>query len=121
MIGQQLRLDLDDGREVVVRYDLRDIRAWESTHDRSALVEAMSYDMVTWLGHHAAVRTGAINGDLSTYEAFQGRCVSWEAVREDVGPGPTKAKAKGRKGSPRSRGADSSAPSRSEPESPSAN
>jgi len=119
-IGQRLRLDLDDGREVDVTYDLRDVRAWESAHGRSALVEEMSYDQLTWLGHHAAVRTGAINGDLSTFEGFEARCVSFELVRE--APGPTKA-AKGRrpKASPKSRGADSSVPSPSEPVSPSAN
>jgi len=114
-IGQRLRLDLDDGRELEVTYDLRDVRAWETATGRSALTEDMTYDMVTWLAHHAAVRTGAINGDLSTFDAFAGRCTSWESVRE--APGPTKA-AKRSKGSPKSRGADSSAPSPSEPASP---
>jgi hypothetical protein len=116
VIGQKLRLDLEDGREVVVDYDLRDVRAWESEHGKSALTEETSYDQLAWLGHHAAVRTGAINGDLSTFEAFAGRCVSVEGLRREA-PGPTRP-AKGRKGSPKSRGADSSAPSPSEPASP---
>lgn len=105
-LGQKVRLDLDDGREVEVVYDGRDIRAWEIKHRKSALVESMSLSMLTWLGHHAAVRTGAINGDLSTYEAFDKVCTSVEGMRDDEPPDPTKPKS--RKGSPKSPGVDSS-------------
>lgn len=117
-LARTVRLDLEDGREIQTTYDGRDIRAWEAVSGKSALVEDMTLDQLTWLGHHAAVRRGELNGDLSTYEAFDKVCVSVEGVRET--PGPTKARGRA-KGSPRSRGADSSAPSPSEPESPSAN
>lgn len=114
-LGQTVRLDLEDGREVRTTYDGRDIRAWESKHGQSALVENMSLSMLTWLGHHAAVRTGAINGELSTYEAFDRVCVSVEGVREP--PDPPKPAAKRGKASPKNRGGGSSVPLPSEPAS----
>jgi len=103
---------LEDGREIVTTYDGRDIRAWEGEHGQSALIESMSLQMLTWLGHHAAVRRGELNGDLSTYAAFDAVCVSVEGVAE---PGPTR---RARARTPKSRGADSSAPSPSEQASP---
>lgn len=111
-LGQQVRLDLEDGREIQVTYDGRDIRAWEARHRKSALVEAMSLSMLTWLGHHAAVRTGAINGDLSTYDAFDKVCASVEGIKAEEPPDPTQAeetkrKTKASKASPRSPGGDS--------------
>ena len=112
-LGQRVKLELDDGRAIETAYDGRDIRAWEAKYRKSALVEQMSLGMLTWLGHHAAVRRGDLNGDLKTYEAFDQVCVSVEGVRDDKGadeePDPTKAKP--RKGSRSSPGADSSAPS----------
>jgi hypothetical protein len=37
----------------------------------------------TWLAHHAAIRRGDLNGDLSTYEAFDRVCVWVEGVRDE--------------------------------------
>jgi hypothetical protein len=111
-LGQTVRLDLADDRRLEVKYDGRDIRAWELKHRKSALVESMSLTMLTWLGHHAAVRTGAINGDLSTYDAFDMVCVSVVGIRPEAEAeeeGPTKQRTKS-KGSPKNLGADSSAP-----------
>lgn len=112
-LGQKVRLDLDDGREIEIKYDGRDIRAWEIKHRKSALAEVMSLSMLTWLGHHAAVRTGTLNGDLSTYEAFDKVCTSVEGIRDQEDnkeTDPTKPKTKARRASPRSPGDDSSAP-----------
>lgn len=90
-LGQRLRLDLEDGRQIESSYNGIDLRAWESKHRKSALTEEMSVSMLTWLGHHAAVRTGALNGDLSTYEAFDKVCVSVEGQRDEAPPDPPKA------------------------------
>lgn len=107
-LGQKVRLDLDDGREVEVSYDGRDIRAWETKHHKSALVESMSLSMLTWLGHHAAVRTGVLNGEMKEYSAFDAACISVEGVRDEEPPDPTKPKP--RKASPKRAGDDSSSP-----------
>lgn len=113
-LGQKVKLELDDGRAIETAYDGRDIRAWEAKTRKSALVETMSLGMLTWLGHHAAVRRGELNGDLSTYEAFDQVCISVEGVRDekeaDEESGPTKAKTRSR-ASRSSPGAASSAPS----------
>jgi hypothetical protein len=109
-LGQRLKLELDDGREIETAYDLRDIRAWEGQHKKSALVERMSYEQLAWLGHHAAVRRGELNGDMSTFEAFGDACVSVEGLPDQEPPDPTKPKARSRKASPKSPGDDSSSP-----------
>jgi hypothetical protein len=98
-LTQKVRLELDDGRTVETSYDGRDLRAYEKKFRTSALTESMSLTMLTWLGHHAAVRTGAVNGDLSTYEAFDNVCISVEGVRDEpeVTEGPTKTPGRTRK------------------------
>lgn len=92
-LAQRVKLELDDGREVVTVYDGRDLRAWESKHKKSSLVEDMSLGMLTWLGHHAAIRRGELNGELTTYEAFDAACVSVEGLRDEEPPDPSGAKA----------------------------
>jgi hypothetical protein len=108
-LTQKVRLELDDGRTVETTYNGIDLRAWETKHRKSALTESMSLSMLTWLGHHAAVRTGTLNGDLSTYEAFDKVCVSVEGVRDEVEGPPDPTPAKPRKGSRKKAGDDSSA------------
>jgi hypothetical protein len=106
-LAQKVRLELDDGRKIEATYDGRDLRAWESKTHKSALAEQMSLGMLTWLGHHAGVRAGVIDGELKDYAKFDEACVSVEGVRDDVNeepPDPTKA-------SPKTAGDDSSAPS----------
>lgn len=115
-LTQKVRLELDDGREITTTYDGRDLRAWESQHRKSALVESMSLSMLTWLGHHAAVRRGELNGEMKDYKAFDAACVSVQGMRdepdEEAEPDPTKGKAaKARKASRATPGAASSAPS----------
>ena len=56
----------------------------------------------------AAANDGDLNGDLSTYEAFDKVCISVEGIREPPDPTSAKTKAKGSRKSP---GGDSSAPS----------
>lgn len=107
-LTQKVRLELDDGRVVEATYDGRDLRAWEAKHHKSALIESMSIGMLTWLGHHAAVRSGEVNGELKTYEAFDAVCVSVEGVKEES-PDPTPPKP-AKKASRKTAGADSSAP-----------
>ena len=87
-LGQKLRRDLEDGRQIEVAYDGRDLRAWESEHKKSALVESMSVGMLTWLGHHAGVRTGEIDGELKDYKAFDEVCISVEGLRPPGVAGP---------------------------------
>jgi hypothetical protein len=106
-VGQRLKLELDDGREVETAYDLRDVMAWESKHRKSAISESTSYAQLTWLGHHAAVRRGELNGDLTTFEAFSAVCTSVEGIRDPEPPDPTPAK---RKASRKGPGAASSPP-----------
>jgi hypothetical protein len=88
-LAQKVRLTLDDGREVEATYDGRDLRAWETKYRKSALVESMSLSMLTWLGHHAAVRTGVLNGEMKDYAAFDASCISVEGVRPVESPDPT--------------------------------
>jgi hypothetical protein len=109
-VGQRLKLELDDGREIETAYDLRDVMAWEGKFRKSAISETTSYAQLTWMGHHAAVRRGELNGDLSTFEAFQAVCTSVEGIRDPEPPDPTKPKAKPRKASPKPAGDDSSSP-----------
>lgn len=111
-LAQKVRLDLEDGRQVEVTYDGRDIRKWEEKTGHSALTESMSLGQLTWLGHHAAVRTGAVNGELKTYAAFDAVCVSVEGVRDVDGgepPDPTEPELP-IEASPKTAGAASSAP-----------
>jgi hypothetical protein len=109
-LAQKVKLLLDDGREIETTYDGRDLRAWEAANKKSALVESMSLSMLTWLGHHAAVRRGELNGDLKEYRAFDQVCLSVEGMRDEEPPDPTPAKPRS-KASRKTAGADSSAPS----------
>lgn len=107
-LRQKVRLELDDGREIVAEYSAIDLRAWETKHRKSALDENLSVSMLSWLGWNAAVRQGLLNGDCSTYEGFDSRCTSVEGVSDKEGPtrkGTAKAV------TPKGAGADSSAPS----------
>jgi hypothetical protein len=103
-LRQKVKLELDDGKEVEVTYDGRDLRAWETKYRKSALTETMTLGMLTYVGWSAAKRQGILNGSYDTYEAFDAVCVSVQGVRaettppegaEDTETGPTKAQ-KGR-------------------------
>jgi hypothetical protein len=87
-LRQKLKIELEDGSEVVAEYSAIDLRAWEKVNRRSSLGEPMSVTMLTWLGWSAAKRQGSINGSYETYEQFDAACVSVEGVREPV---PTEA------------------------------
>ena len=107
-LAQKVRLTLDDGREIETTYDGRDLRQWEAQFRKSALVESMSLGMLTWLGHHAAVRRGELDGELKDYKRFDEVCVSVEGVRDLELPDPTQLPDPA---SPSAAGDDSSAPS----------
>jgi hypothetical protein len=85
-LRQKLKIELEDGSEVVAEYSAIDFRAWEKVNRRSSLGEPMSVTMLTWLGWSAAKRQGSINGAYDTYEKFDAACVSVEGVREPVPP-----------------------------------
>lgn len=104
-LKQKLKIELEDGTEVLAEYSAIDLRAWETANRRSSLGEPMSVTMLTWLGWSAAKRTGAINGAYDTYEKFDAACVSVEGLRSD--PVPTEAAKKA--ASPKARGRGSSA------------
>lgn len=106
-LKQRVRLGYElDGeeKEVVVEYSAIDLRAWETAFNQSSLVADLSVAMLTWLGHHAAVRTGVINGELKTYKAFDEACFDVEGVRDE--PSPTK---RGGRATPKTPGDASSA------------
>jgi hypothetical protein len=89
-LRQKVRLELEDGTQVLAEYSAIDLRAWEKVNRKSALDEPMSVSMLSWLGWSAAKRQGSINGTYDTYEAFDAVCTSVEGVKaeEEV---PTKA------------------------------
>jgi hypothetical protein len=85
-LRQKVILELDDGTEVPVIFDGRDLRAWELKHRKSALSEPMSVGMLTWLGWHGATRQHLLNGSFDTYEALDAACVSVEGAPLQEGP-----------------------------------
>lgn len=105
-LRQKVRLELEDGTEVVTEYSAIDLRLWETQNRRSALNEPMSVSMLTWLGWSAAKRQGSINGAYAEYESFDAACVNVEGVKAEEVPTVAAKKAATRK----ARGADSSAP-----------
>ena len=99
-LRQKLKIELEDGTEVLAEYSAIDLRAWETQNRKSSLNEPMSVTMLTWLGWNAAKRQGSINGAYDTYEKFDAACVSVEGVRDD--PVPTAAAKKA--ATPKARG-----------------
>jgi hypothetical protein len=89
-LRQKVRLELEDGTEVVAEYSAIDLRAWEKINRKSALHEPLSVSMLSWLGWSAAKRQGSINGAYETYEAFDAACTSVEGLRDEE-PVPTAA------------------------------
>lgn len=88
-LGQQLRLDLEDGTSVEAAYDGRDIRAWEGKYGRTAIGVPMTYTMLTFFGWSAAKREGSLNGEFDRYEAFDAVCVAVAGLAaEDPEPEP---------------------------------
>jgi hypothetical protein len=88
-LRQKVRLEYEkDGEdaELVVEYSAIDLRAWEASFHESALAADMSVSMLTWLGHHAAVRQGQLNGPLRPWKSFDEVCFSVEGVRDEEGP-----------------------------------
>jgi hypothetical protein len=83
-LRQKLKIELQDGSEVVTEYSAIDLRAWEKANRKSSLDEPMSVSMLTWLGWNAAKRQGAINGAYDTFDAFDAVCTSVEGVSEEV-------------------------------------
>jgi hypothetical protein len=86
-LRQKVRLELADGTAVETIYDGRDIRAWETKFNRSALAERMSLTQLTYLGWSAAKRDGSINGKFDRYEAFDAECVDVRGLSLDEGEG----------------------------------
>lgn len=81
-LRQTVKLELEDGSEVEVTYDGRDLRAWEGSTGKSALGEAMSLTMLTWLGWAAAKRQGLLNGSFDSFDAFDKVCASVQGVAD---------------------------------------
>jgi hypothetical protein len=107
-LRQRVKLELDDGEEVVVEYSAIDLRAWETKHKKSALDEPLSVSMLSWLGWNAAHRQGLLNGHGGdTWEAFDVILASVEGLPDDERP--TKRGAK-KAATQKAAGQDSSAP-----------
>ena len=92
-LRQLVRLELEDGTEIKVAYDGRDLMAWETKHGKSALTADMSINMLAWLGWAAAYRQGMLNGSFGTFEKFSAVCVDVAGVRDE--PDPSAATKKG--------------------------
>ena len=45
-LRQKVRLELEDGRQIEVAYEGRDLRAWEGKYHRSAIAEDVSVTML---------------------------------------------------------------------------
>jgi hypothetical protein len=94
-LKQRVKLELEDGSEVDVTFDGRDLRAWEVKHRRSAIAETTSISMLSWLGWHAAQRQGLLNGSYGTWESFDAVATGVEGLpdedeEEESSEGPTK-------------------------------
>ena len=96
-LRQKVRLELQDGTEVVAEYSAIDLRAWETAFRKSSLGEPMSVSMLSWLGWSAGKRQGVLNGEFETYEKFDAVCVSVEGVRDEPVPTAAAKKAATRK------------------------
>jgi len=110
-LRQTVKLELEDGKEIVVEYSAIDLRAWETKHRKSALDESLSVSMLSWLGWNAARRQSKLsmlNGSGDTWEAFDAILASVEGVSEEERP--TKKGATKKAAIPKAAGADSSAP-----------
>lgn len=112
-LRQRVKLELDDGKEVIVEYSAIDLRAWESKHRKSALDEPLSVSMLSWLGWSAAHRKGLLNGNGDTWEEFDTVLASVEGLpdEEDEEARPTRKGAAKKAATPKAAGPDSSAPS----------
>jgi hypothetical protein len=108
-LRQHVKLELEDGKEVVVEFSAIDYRAWETKHKRSSLDEPMSVSMLSWLGWNAAHRQGLLNGSGDTWEAFDAILASVEGVPDEERP-TKKVAAKKSAATRKAAGPDSSAP-----------
>lgn len=108
-LRQKVRLELEDGQEVVVEYSAIDLRAWETKHRKSALDESLSVSMLSWLGWNAGKRQGLLNGAYDTYDKFDAACASVEGVRDEEERPTQKVAAKKAAATQKDRGPDSSA------------
>lgn len=108
-LRQKVKLELEDGKEIVVEYSAIDLRAWETKHRKSALDESLSVSMLSWLGWNAAHRQGLLNGSGDTWEAFDAVLASVEGVQDEEAR-PTRKGAAKKAATPKAAGPDSSAP-----------
>jgi hypothetical protein len=95
-LRQRVELELDGHDDpIVVEYSAVDLRAWERDNDKSALVETMSVNMLTWLGWNAARRQGLLNG-VASWAEFDAACVGVKTLRDEGEPArPTKRRRSG--------------------------
>lgn len=88
---QTVDLDVEGHDPITVEYTAVDLRAWEREHDRSALVEVTSLNMITWLGWHAAKRQGLLNGVTgATWTEFDAVCTGVTTRKGRDAARPTK-------------------------------
>jgi len=109
-LRQKLRIELDDGTEVVAEYSAIDLRLWEKLNRKSALDEPMSVSMLSWLGWNAGKRQGVLNGAYDTYEKFDAACTSVQGADDEPEDGEVPTKAAKRAATRKAPGAGSSAP-----------
>jgi hypothetical protein len=82
-LSQRVRLELEDGSTVETTYDGRELRAWEKSTGKSALVESMSISMLTWLAWRSARRENKLNGEYATFDKFDAVCTGVQGIRAE--------------------------------------
>jgi len=81
-LGETLDLEIEDREEPVrVTFNGFDMRKWEEQFDKTILGEPRSLSMLTWLGWHAAVRQGLLDGKLKDWAVFDEACVGLQVAR----------------------------------------
>lgn len=106
---QTFVVDMDDGTNLVIESDARDVRAWEAAYEQSYFGTRLSFTNIAQVAYLAGKRTGVLNGAYPTYEDFDAHCVDARGKREKDPPNPTPpdptvgSSANSRSGSTRSR------------------
>ena len=83
----RMTIEMEDGTTYDVDADARDIRAWEAEHDQSWLRVPASHTTLAQLAYAAGRRSGVLNGQWPSYDAFDARCVglAFREVEQLVG------------------------------------
>lgn len=88
---QDFNVEIDDGTQLVIASDARDIRAWEAAYGASWFGQRLTFTMLAQVAYLAGQRTGVLNGSYPSYEDFDARCVDVRGRPAEVIADPTQA------------------------------